>query len=204
MKKIITIIALCLSPLAMAEGFDWHGSSLELLVGHSDQELRAGDDHHEEESNTSYGIRAGYAVSDHFTIETAYRDYGEYDHTYVDSAAGINDVHDEIHTTSYDVGIKAALHFPNHNISFTYRMGYSAWDTDLDISAPSVGLDDSDHNSGVDPYFGVGLQYIHPSGFMISLETSRLHYDGTLDTPNLYGDYSSTLDTTSIAIGKTF
>ncbi len=197
MKNVLISLALLiLSTSAMA------AEHLEVLIGTNEANVSASDGYSEDADDIAIGFRFSSGVTDHFGFEISYRDYGKWKDTHFDSRVGevTNDTGD---THSFNIGIFGSLPL-GQGISLTGRIGGAAWETDMTIAAPKLEKAWLDDASGLDPYYGVGIQYIR-DGRIISFDYSYLEFDARFQSSLAGdGDFEATMSTASISIGMVF
>ncbi len=118
-----------------------------------------------DESATGFRLAAGYEVTDYFSIEGGYIDFGT-----VDFSAGI------VSGNAEADGLEFALigRIPiGDRISLTGRAGYMWWDAK--VSVLDLASTESDRNS----LFGVGAEFRATDSFAITAGWSRYKLDST-------------------------
>lgn len=172
--------------------------SVEGLLGRADQENKlniyptaSGDD-------TSLGLRAGMSFNKYIGLELSYHDYGEISDSYIDFAD--DTITDYLDTTSFNVGVVGSIPL-GEKFAINGRLGIALWDFDFretDSSLPGMSFKDDD--SGVDAYYGIGVQYSPVEHFQLSLEYTVLGFEAEIGSV----DVDQTVENLSLAIGYVF
>lgn len=123
-------------------------------------------------SSTAFGFGGGYQFNDYFSIELAYRDYGDITDGFVDEEG--YDLRDVIESTSLNLGVKAMYPLAP-SVALYGRLGLANWDLDT-TSTDSFypGEQFSTSESGSDIYWAVGAAYSFNESLSLGLEYSIL------------------------------
>ncbi|ROS00222.1 outer membrane protein with beta-barrel domain [Sinobacterium caligoides] len=223
MKKIflgLFALSTTLPTLALADS----GFSAELLMGTSDQSVSmdrppvdATEDFDLSDKALSYGIRGTYAFNDYFAIEAAYMDYGSVEQGYGAMALDVHGMKQEIgveqklSSRALNAGVKGSYPL-TQRLSINGRLGASYWTMkqETGINA-SISFDDIDiihafgptnteSDSGVGMYYGVGLQYDFTKRFFMAAEYSMTSMEADFGHQSVKND----IDNLALSVGFKF
>jgi opacity protein-like surface antigen len=189
-KTSIALMATLFATPAIAE------IELSVLFGSADQEVTT-DDFTSTSNNItstlsipvlsgdddSIGIRIGFPINDHLTIEGSYQDFGEIKTRYTatsTSNSGLPDVHinatADFDTTAVAIGAKGILPISD-SISLIGRLGLSRWEIDVTQTIEGTSGIASSSDDGTDIYYGVGAEFNINTTMFVGLEYSVLEFD---------------------------
>lgn len=195
MKKIV--LGLLLSSLATQSVAD-PVFSAELLLGRAEQETDFDGFLPTSGSDTSLGIRGAYILNPFVAFELAFQDYGETNDTYIDNFG--DTINDRISTNAFNIGAKGSFPFAN-GWSAIGRIGASRWELEIrstDSFFPGQVFEDDD--SGVDLYYGLGVQYDINTNLIVGVEYTVI--DAGFSTEDVSGDHQ--VNNFSASIGYRF
>lgn len=147
----------------------------ELLLGKADQKSSISGFGSTSGDDTSIGVRGAYQLSNHFSLELAYHNYGESEESYIDEFG--DRINDKVESTALNFGIKGTLPFDG-GFAVYGRAGLALWDvkysaTDSSMPGEVLALDDD----GNDFYYGVGVSYNFTNNFFIGAEYTVTEMD---------------------------
>ncbi len=105
------------------------------------------------DSDTSFKIFGGYTVSENFSIEAGYVDFGEFG---VDYSDGIDSLSDKVEATALYVAAVGSM--PVGKAKLFGKLGLAQWDVDASVSS-TFGVSGSASASGTDPVIGLGVKF---------------------------------------------
>jgi OOP family OmpA-OmpF porin len=152
MKKLVAILALCLTPLhAGAQGF------LELGIGQSDVDIDFGSlgFPSSDTKDTSWNLSGGWMFNPMIGLEVGYRDLGEATAT-VTGPGGTGTA--TLEADGFQFGAVARIPVGGAGFSVVPRIGLFMWDASVRgvVNGALIAADDAD---GTDLYFGIGVDY---------------------------------------------
>ena len=171
MKKL-TLGVLALSTLVSSYSFANQGFYIGAVVGQAEADISLSDvsdlddggnfsNINIDDSDTTYGITAGYRVSTNFAVELGYQDFGEFNVSGNSDGTGSFWFAGPVEATAEATGILLGLKgiYPvQENFEIYGKAGINSWDTDNDLTDSFGAFSASD--DGTDPYFGIGASYI--------------------------------------------
>lgn len=149
-------------------------------------------------SDTSLGLRAAFAINPAVELELAYADFGTAEDSGIDEFGDL--ITDTLESSAKLAGIKGS--FPlGPNVSLLGRAGMALWDVDYrqtDSAFPGEAY--TDHDKGVDLYFGAGVQFNLAKNMYLSVDYTSLNVRASL------GDASTRHDISNfgVALGVAF
>lgn len=156
-----TLLAACLAALALP-GLA-HADEHYLRVGAGINELDSPD--FDDDSNT-WTIGVGWRFSKYFSAETGYNDLGDY----VGSAPAVGGPMD-LRPTSLELGLAAKIPFGDSGLFGQARAGAHRWENKFH------NFETTAKDTGVDPYYGLGLGYDFTDLFGVVLSYERYAMD---------------------------
>jgi len=114
-----------------------------------------------DDSDTTFGLNAGYRVNPYFAVEVGYQDFGEYSISANSDGSGFFWFPGPVEATAEVTGIMLGVKgiFPvQENFEVYGKAGMNRWDADYDYTDTCCTVSESD--DGTDAYFGIGATYI--------------------------------------------
>lgn len=189
-NKLVSAILLAnvyVFPTYAAENF-----STEVLFGSANQATNVVGEDTKEGDSTSMGIRLSYILNDNFSLDISYVDYGSA--SYKTSAVSIR-----TKTSVKSFGMKVRLPI-NEKFAVSARTGISYWEFDTVeafTSSTNIWTFDDD---GMDPYYGLGLEYTLDDKVTLGLDLSYIKMG--IEPANLTADHE--VINTSLSLGHRF
>ncbi|KZM39936.1 hypothetical protein OA92_17835 [Marinomonas sp. SBI22] len=189
-KKLVSVILLAnayVFPTYASENF-----SIEALLGRANQAINVVGEDTKEGDSTSKGIRFSYFMNDNFSLDVSYVNYGSA--SYKTSSVSVR-----TKSSVKSIGIQGLLPI-NEKLKLSARGGISFWEFDTVeafTSSTNIWTFDDD---GMDPYYGLGLEYILDDKVSLGLDLSYIKMG--IEPSNLTADHE--VINTSLSLGYRF
>ena len=188
MRKVIALLAIISTP-AFSQGY------IGIQLGESDiqDDINDGADI-TEDTDTSVKLFGGVSVNDLVSAEVGVVDFGSY---YFHFPA-----YDEHQNYDASAFYGAAVFTPQitETVRLLGKAGLAYWDLDATVRSDSLGIYGTGSGSGLDPMFGVGVEFLPSPQFAIRAEYERYMNVGDGTSVNFPGYGSVTADGTDIDV----
>lgn len=193
-RKVLALALLCgCAKAAVAE----ERFAVDLLVGNAQQTTKSSSGREFSGDDVSVGIRGSYVLNRYAALELAYADFGEYEDSFSPAAGTL--VTEEFGLTALMFGGKVLWPI-NDRFSVHARAGFARWDLALEERVSTRSDTFSGGDTGVDLYYGVGVEAWLGERWRVSLEHTRLSFDAKIGMATVDED----VEATSIAVGVRF
>ena len=145
MKKLSIVLLSSAATLMSASVFSAEGFYGSLDITRTDLDLDfAGLD----DTDTTFGIAAGYRINENFAVELGYQDFGE-----VSVSAGGASA--KVETSAIQLSVIGGVPV-SENAGVYAELGFDSWDADLSYTnVPGFGTG-SESDDGTDIFYGIG------------------------------------------------
>ena len=128
------------------------------------------------DSDTSFKIFGGYSVTESFSIEAGYINFGEFGVHYSD---GVDTLTQKVEGKALYVAAVGSI--PLSQVSLFGKFGFAKWDADASLTS-TFFAPESISESGTDPMIGLGVKFDANDSVAISAELERYKNFGDKDT----------------------
>jgi len=195
---VCSMMVLGLSAQSFADRRTDSDYAFDVLIGNADQNNDTRGANSITGNDTSMGIRFTASLNPVLGFELGYMGYGTAEESYIDNFG--DTITDTIDSSAVQVGLSARLPL-GRVASLVGRIGAASWELDYqntDSFFPGDVYKDSD--SGVDVYFGVGMEFQFEKNFRLGVEYNNLDYTAKIGAANT----EHSIDNLAVTVGWTF